>query len=266
MFNLIKAQKYQLTHNAIVLLVSVVLIALTLSNLTYLSPQSIRGTEPNGGIFAAISAENYIFIFLLLSCFFACYICGLDFNDKTINYELMAGHSRKSVFWSRVIVSLIVVLVGGLLLIVVPVGGVTLFLGWGKNITFSAVVLRFGLSLLALMRMSCFLIFLTFLIRNAYFAMVAGYMLNIFCLMGSLILSEIRSLDFELTYHLSLTNLMELLTFDNYKMGFIDGKDAMVFIADTEPSLIIGTVASSLIMSAVWLTLGYLVFRKRDIH
>ncbi len=264
MLNLIKALKFELTHSFTVLIASALLIFASLLSLTNLRARTTGGVDMNGGVFTVMSSMSYIALFLMITLFFACWICGWDFTDKTVNYEILAGHKRKEVYWSRVIVTLTVIIAGAVIT-TLPVWGVSLILGWGPNVQLSDVLLRYGLSLLAVVRLSCSFIFITFLTKNTFTGIVAGYIITLFSMMAT-IFKEFIKTDFDITCLFSILNLEYLLTFSNYELGFVDGKDVIVFITDVPTEMIVSTIVSSLVMSAVWLALGYLAFSKRDVN
>ncbi|MDE6729389.1 MAG: hypothetical protein K2J71_01255 [Oscillospiraceae bacterium] len=88
------------------------------------------------------------FVFLL-----AGQICAGDFTDKTQNYEIMAGHSRSEIYYSRVILSLILGLFFGMFLIIIPVVAAGFYYGWGEQMPVSDAVNRILLVEFPMIRM-----------------------------------------------------------------------------------------------------------------
>ncbi len=267
MLNLIKAQTFQLKHDIATLIVSVISIGLALLDFGNLSPSISGITEMNGGLFTiACLSSNHILLFIIIPLFFTCRICGWDFMDKTINYEILSGYNRTTVFFSRVLLSFAMVFIGCIALTVIPFGGVTLFFGWGSNVSLANILTRFAMLLLAIMRITCFYVFLTFLLKNCYTSMIIGYMSFGVIMVVTMLCSVSRNADFSLNHQFAISNIIQLTDFSNYKMGFVDGKDVMIYITDFEHGFAAASITSSLVMSAVWLGFAYLAFRRRDIH
>ena len=189
-------------------------------------------------------------------------ICGWDATDKTMNYEIMAGHSRKEVYFGRVIVCLIWSMVSGIVIMVLPVLVMTMINGWGENVNVYDVVIRYLLILFPMFRLICELILLTFLLRNCYVSMLVGWVFFDAALIGSMVYMELT--EKQLTVQLAVSNLITLFGFDNYKLEYVGGEDIPVFSAGLSSSMILGTVFVSLLVGGICLAIGYVVFQKRD--
>ncbi len=265
MFNLIKAQNYQLKRDNFMIYVILFTLAYTALITYFAIDEGVRTGEMNGGLFLASYGEAFSMLYAFPVLGFTSRICGWDFNDKTINYEVLAGHKRSDIFLSRVLVSFLWVFVASLLMTVIPFAVVTVIYGWGVNMTFGAALARLALSFLVLLRTTCGFICMTFLARNCFITLIFGYLLYEVEMMAAMMVNEFAK-KIEITWQLAASNLMELLSFSNYELGYVDGEDVVQFITDMEPELLIGTIVCSLVLSAVYLLLGYTVFRKSDIR
>lgn len=265
MYNLIKAQNYQLWRDNYIIYVLIGIIGMTVLNLV-MNIQSITSASEtlNGGTFTAMGGTAYSVIYIFISLGFTARICGWDFIDKTLNYELLAGHTRREVFWSRALLSLVWVFAFSVALTFLPIGGVAVFTGWGDNMSLAGALMRFGLSFLILLRMTCGYILLSFALKNCYIVLFVGYIAMMIPAFAVMMINEFTKI--EITYQLSFPALLTVLDFSNYKLGYVDGEDIVQFITDVEPEFIIGTVVMSLVLSAVYLLLGYTIFRKSDVH
>lgn len=188
-------------------------------------------------------------------------ICGWDMSDKTINYEIAAGHSRRDVYLARVIVSLMWCFFAGAVLLGVPVLLSAVFSGWGDNMDGGLAFIRYLLIVFPLFRMVCCIIMLTFVTKNALGAGIAAYLL-----MGAESIADTyfeMMTDHELTVELAVSNITELLTFNSY-MGYINGEDVTVYDAALSPSFVILTVVVSVAAGGLYLYLGYLSFKRAD--
>lgn len=265
MFNLIKAQNYQLKRDNFMIYVILFSLAYT-ALITYFGiNEGIKSGEMNGGLFLASNGQAYSMLYLFPVLGFTSRICGWDFNDKTINYEVLAGHKRSDIFLSRTLVTFLWVFVGALAMTILPIGVITIIYGWGVNMSFGAALARFALCFLVLLRTTCCFICMTFLARNCFITLIFGYLLYEVEMMAYTLVNELTK-NIEITWQLAASNLMELLDFSNYELGYVDGEDVVHFITDMEPSFLIGTIVISLVLSAVYLLLGYTVFRRSDIR
>ena len=265
MFNLIKAQNYQLKRDNFMIYVILATVAYTAFFVSMGFTQAADGYDMNGGLFIAENSQIYSILYLFPVLGFTSRICGWDFNDKTLNYEVLAGHSRRDIFLSRTLVSFLWVFIASLAMTILPIGIITIAYGWGVNISFGAVLARFALCFLVILRTTCGFICMTFLAKNCFITLIIGYLLYEVEMAVGMIINEFSD-KLYISWQLSASNILELLTFSNYELGYVDSEDVIVFITDMEPSLLIGTIAASLILSAVYLLVGYYSFRKRDIH
>ncbi|WP_411677572.1 hypothetical protein [Caproicibacter sp.] len=109
MSNLIKHRWFEIRHNPIFGITLVVCCAFTLlitnsTGLQYLTdPPMVAGVSYNiKGFFAALTADT-IYPLLMISDTFTAMMLGQLFSDRTVDQEVAAGHSRKSIFFSQCI-------------------------------------------------------------------------------------------------------------------------------------------------------------------
>lgn len=260
MYNLIKALNFQ-TRRDNFLLYSV--LAGCFSYILTIIVYSEHGdlSKLSGGEAVAVfgpACTGLVFFLLILTA----RICGWDYGDKTMNYELLSGHSRRNVFWSRSIVSLVWCVPIGFLLIILLPTVFALINGWGYNMDFGGAALRFLLVIFPLFRLTCEFILLTFLLKNCYLSMVLGFILTEITQIAVMLMDELSSMN--ITYQLALSNITALFDF-NETMGYVDGKDIKVYQTGLETEFILGTVLFSLGAGIICLIIGSLLFRKRDI-
>ncbi len=190
-------------------------------------------------------------------------IMGWDCGDKTINYEILSGHSRAEAYWGRVIVAITCSVVFYIIYAVIPVLFCTLVNGWGNAMDMGGAILRIVLLILPTIRMNCEFIFFTILAGNGYIGLLIGYLFTEFGAIIGVLSEELSKIN--ITWQLAICNAVELGEF-NSTMGFADGEDITYYIADLETSVIISTVVVSLTVSAVLLIMGYFIFKKRDLR
>lgn len=189
-------------------------------------------------------------------------ICGYGQKDKTINYEIMTGHPRLSIYLGRLVVSGIFAYVGGLVILFLPTVITTLIKGWGNQAVFSDILIRFGLINVTLFRLFGLAVLLTFICKTAFAAYFVTEIIGLVCV-G---LSSIITYIFEKNVFLISANsvLQKLTTFSDSKLVYIDGQDMMVCDASVSMESISIIIASSVILGIIYLLSGYCVFKKRE--
>ena len=204
------------------------------------------------------SLITFVLLFVVLT---TAEICGNDFADKTINHDLLSGHTRKEVFFGRVIVAMGVSFIGAALLILVPL---FIFYGagyWGNTLDFSGALFRNLLCLLPIMKVCIEVIFLTCILKNGLFSAVLGSILII-------VISMANGMGtITCPYLFSVTNIGQVLHF--HGEGVMCAKDLKEFISyevALEPDVLLSTCLYSTIIGAMVLVLAYKVFEKDDLR
>ena len=260
MYNLIKALNYQ-TRRDNFLFYSVLagFFSCILTIIVYTEHGDLSKLCGGEAVVQFGSACAGVVFFLLM---LTARICGWDYGDKTMNYELLSGHSRGAVFWSRSVVSLVWCVPIGFLIIAIFPAVFALINGWGDNMDFGGAALRFLLVIFPLFRLTCEFILLTFLLKNCYLSMVLGFILTEITQISVMFISEFSKV--KITYQLALSNITVLFEF-NETMGYVNGKDITVYQTGLEPEFILGTILFSLGVGIICLVIGSLLFKKRDI-
>lgn len=259
MSNLMKAQLYQLKKSKRVILLFFALL-LFMQFCPIISEwgtnQSLTGSdyvaEEGNGSWMAIIA-------LLFSVLFAGYVCGMDFIDRTANYEVMAGYRRYQIYFSKAVVSLAGGLIGAMVLLFVPCVFLTGVMGWGDTIALSDVLLRCVLTLLPILRVTCESIFLSFIIKNTYIIIVIAYF-------GGTLMS---ALQFQGGYSalLGITNITALFRFPSFMTyTVVDLKEYYVYESVLPMQDMIATVIASVLFGVLFLYAGYVYYKKDDLR
>ncbi|MDE5753318.1 MAG: hypothetical protein K2H89_02040 [Oscillospiraceae bacterium] len=259
--NLIRSQLFQLRHEhdiwreLLACLAFQIIIVLIFA--LGMETQGIYDVQATGCMFFAENSKMIMllpvsFVFLL-----AGQICAGDFTDKTQNYEIMAGHSRSEIYCSRVILSLILGILSGMLLVVVPVVAAGLYYGWGEQMPVSDAVSRILLVAFPMIRMICEAVFLAFISRHPYLPAIVGG--------GMIMLSSLGMLD-QCTPLLGISNVNLLCRIEKYIV--FDPQEHLLYTYDASlaGTDIVGTVILSLAGGILALLLGNYFFRKDDIH
>lgn len=263
MWNLIKAQNYQLKRDrAIKYMVCIIFGSQVLVFLDYLRTHSF--SDLTGGYTAFYLGDiNFIMLGMLVTLLSA-RIVGWDYTDKTINYELLAGHSRKSVYWCRVYVSLMWIIAGCTIFLFLPLLITGIINGWGYKVDMGNMLLRYVLTFFPLFRLFGECVLLTVLLKNCYMAMIIGWIMYEFSWVFIVMIEEL--IEYEFTVELCAINIYRLVYLSYSRLQYINGEDVLVYETVLEPGFIAGSIAVSLILGMAGLGIGYLYFKKSDIN
>ncbi len=262
MWNLIKAQKYQIKRdNAMIYIYLLGAVYFVGFWADYLTGHKI--SEITGSVAAIYNGTVCMIVTGILVALLTARIMGWDYNDKTLNYELLAGHSRAKVFWSRVLVSMLWCLVSVIIVLLVPLLVFGILNGWGVTADLGGTLFRYALTLFPLFRFFCECILLTVLMRNCYMVMIIGFVMYEF----SWLIADMQALltNIKLATHFASTNVARLLEFGRQYLDYIDGEDVIVHETAMEASFVMGTIGVSLLVGGVCLFIAYRYFKKCDL-
>lgn len=262
MWNIMKAQNYQTRGDNLV--IYAMLIGFLLPIVCILMEMDGDFSQLTGGLVLAKIGQAVSIIFGMVFVILVSRICGWDATDKTMNYEIMTGHSRAEVYFGRVVVSLLWSLITAIAIVALPVMGFTLMNGWGQNMNCMDGIIRVLLALFPLFRLACEFALLTFLLQNCFKAMLIEWVLFELGVMGSMLYQEFT--DKLLTVQLASSNLFWVFDFSNYRMEYIDGEEIPVFISGISTSMLISTFFVSLLVGGICLFAGYVMFKKQDMN
>lgn len=260
MWNIMKAQNYQIRGDN--LFIYVLLIGLLLPTGCILMDFGFN--ELSGSIFMAQLGGVMPMVLCMVHVILISRICGWDAVDKTMNYEIMAGHSRAEVYFGRIAVSMIWGLASGMLLILLPVFAITMINGWGDGMNVMDAMACCALALFPMFRLICEVALLTFLLQNCYAAMLLGWIFFEITFVGGMIYQEFTDKSF--TVQLASYNLSWVFDFSNYKLVYIGGEDVPVYDTVINSSMAVSTVLVSLLVGGACLAIGYALFRKQDMN
>lgn len=263
MWNLIKAQNYQLKRDKVTKWMWLLFLgSLVVFFVSYMRDNSL--SELMGSDIPIMMGDVNMIILGFFVILVPARIMGWDYTDKTLNYELMAGHSRRDVYWSRVLLSLVMSMVGCVIYLFLPLFLFGVVNGWGYTTDMGDIFLRYGLSLLPLFRLAGECVLLTVLLKNCYMAMIIGYVMYDASVVPMLVLEPL--VDIKWTTQICFVNLKNLLYMDKCRLQYINGEDVQVYQTALESELLTGTIGVSLIVGIACLGLGYLYFKKSDMN
>ena len=267
MWNLLKATAAQTKRDKILWLIAAFfcLIFPGFMILTDLVMDAGIFTNMTGSAAAGTWLESTAFLMPMMVFIMTGRICGWDLRDKTANYEILFGHKRASVYFSRFLIASAVCIFFATVLMLLPPLLMTAFMGWGASMTFGTMMQHYLLALPVVLRIVCLFTMLAFLVEHDVAVFAIGFFVN----MGQMILIvllEVSGNGMKLSWHTSLICLMRnVLDFSNTTGGMLDGKEITVYKAALEQSAVTETLLSAVGFGLLWLLLGYLIFRRRDL-
>lgn len=263
MLDIIRSQLYLLKKRSLMttVFICVLMFAVTIyaANIIITLPEN---DKPGAGSFAvslASSVSNAAVIFLALN---TAYICCRDFSDKTANYEILMGHTRRDVYFGRYITVLISGIIGSFIIMLTPPLIASLVFGWGNDVSMSGVLFRYMLLIFPVIRIVSEMAFLSFAVRKTEYAMIGCFMT--YMVTNSMIsMGLVHDSGSVLMASSNINGLLSIDTWAVYGMG----SDSTHYMYDTgiAGGYIAKTVIFSLICSAVFSFIGYSFFRSDDI-
>ncbi|SDA21923.1 ABC-2 family transporter protein [Ruminococcus sp. YE71] len=261
MKNIIRAQLFQARHTNVLRTIfigfSVMTVLFALAIWGNGGREHLRGSEICAMLFSIIST-----FMMMLMVIVTAIVCGNDLSDRTINHELSSGTLRRDAFFGRAIPSLSVALFFTMAqYIIMYVTAVLLSDEWGYEITAAGLLQRILLTIPIFLRIGSFYIFVCCIIKKP--AAVVGIYY------GLLVLENIAKGETPVKYSNLLTGLSSMSTINNMHYFYtfaLHGENRMI----SEPFVAAGDAvqitAVSLIMTAVYLILGYSFFRRDDLR
>lgn len=257
MKDIMKSQLYQLKKERLIFIVFALCIVLLM---IFILNENEQGSF--GEILCDMSSIlSQISLLFLISA--VAVVCGKDFVDKTGNYEIMTGHTRFELYFGRAFLSIVIGVLGSLLICVIIICMGCAIFGWGDAVSFGDVLLRIMLLIFPMFRIACETIFVTFIIRNCYMVLAAGYVYLFF--IAELIMGVSVN---PTSFYLGMTNMVNILdmtSFTTYSPVH-PTKTMVVYDATLKTSQIGGTIVVSLIVGIVFLILGFHFFKTDDIE
>ena len=255
-----KAQLIQLRKDKICRFIFIGVLAVTLIIVLMMADMASGDIRFTGGEQAIMLLTMTQLLAQLFMYLFTAQACGADFMDKTCNYEIMSGHTRRDVFFGRVIPTLIIGTLGTLFLIAAPVVAEVIILGgWGDKVSLTDMLLRFLLMAFPVARVICEFIFLTFIIKNPYIVMGISYML---CIILGMNIPVTRDHCFVL----GMSNMNAITVIDRWNSFGLGGDLYYVYETGLSADFVLPTVIVSVVIGAAALLLGYTFFKNDDMH
>lgn len=255
-----KAQLIQLSKDKICRFIFVGVLVVTFLIVVMMADMASGDIKVTGGEQAVMLLTMTQLLAQFFMYLFTAQACGADFMDKTCNYEIMSGHTRRDVFFGRAIPALVIGTLGTMLLIAAPVVAEVIILGgWGDKVSLTDMLLRFLLMAFPIARVICEFIFLTFIIKNPYIVMGISYML---CVILGMNIPVTRDHCFVL----GMSNMNAITVIDQWHSFGLGGDLYYIYETGLTADFVLPTIIVSVVIGAAALLLGYTFFRNDDMH
>ena len=264
MINIIKSLNYSARRDTVIWLTIITLLISPLCAL-YLSGMinPDLGSEFTSSMYFASKLMGTVFTFMTFGIMIlTCKLMAGDAGDKTINYEFMAGHSRKRIFIGRTIAAFLWGAVLVFIIMILPLGYLTLIYGWGPETSVNGVLFRCFLALFPIIRFTALTLMIASVSRGAGKGIALNYALYMVTAMVASVIQEV--LEKDIVYPFSMTNVAALLSTTNSRNVVIDGKTITVFDTAVPGDMMWKTIGVSLLCAVIYLIIAYINFIKTD--
>lgn len=260
MKNIMKAQLLQLKKDRICRFIFIGILVVMFMLVYMITNMASGDIEITGGEHAVMLATMMQLLAQFFMYLFTAQACGVDFTDKTMNYEIMAGHTRRQVYFGRVIPTLIIGTLVTLLLIAVPIAADVIIMGgWGDKVNFADMLLRYLLMAFPVARTICEFIFLTFIIKNPYIVMGISYV-------ACIVLGMNVPTTTDHCFVLGMTNINAITVINEWQSFGLGGDLHYIYETGLSADFVVPTILVSVIIGGIALLLGYTFFKNDDMH
>ena len=261
MKNIIRSIGYEILHSKMLIRIYIcmMLVMILLGLLNVGINDQMSGASGMLADNPVMSYEFSIFIIALVVGI----ICGEDYKDGVANYEVLSGHSRLSIFLARSLFGIITSSILAMVLSFIPMISGTIINGWGEHLKLGDVIVRLLLLFFPYLRLAAFLAVITFLVKNHFVIMASGFVI----MMGGTLLSDI--LSDTCNPYISIFNMKWLMSYDGWSIYNLDPGQGIAYYnsynSGLTSELVVETIVISLIMTVLYLFMGYALFRRDEL-
>jgi hypothetical protein len=238
-----------------------VIYLLTAAMLSFSAMMNVN--EKGCGLVIAQNATIYWAISGFIVALAVAIICDDDHMDKTINYEILSGHSRFSIFMARSLFAVFFAAAAATLINFVPLLSGTMLKGFGDMVVLKDVIVRQLMCFFPYLRLAAFFTVICFIIKNSYVVIAAGFLIS------EIGMALVDILDHGKSLYTSIFNIGLLGDFSAWVIYNLDPVNGIAYYgrykSELDKSVIVGTILVSLIMTIFYLFMGYGIFRRDDL-
>ena len=263
MYNIIRSIQYTTHRNMAVITTVLGMIATPLVAVCFFMQKPL--TKMDGAEYYASTLGELFVLWIFAVMILSSIPAASDAGDKTLNYELLAGHKRSRVFFARVITGLFWGAIVCGFFYFLPLIYFGFLGGWYQGIDPKDIAFRALLTFLPLLRTSAFFIMLSGILRSAGKGIGFGFLILEFVTIIIETVKEVLGLnEHALNWTVGMYNVMELNTLSNCRDYVINGEKITVYETAVSRGLVISTVVASLFFGILYLVIAYVDFAKRD--
>lgn len=263
MWNVIKAQAYQLMRDKLAW--GGFLFAILINGL--LSILNIDEIE-SGSEFAIGMGSVSVLLGMMVLLIIVANVMAKDFTDKTLNYEILSGHSRWEVFFGRFLVAMVAGVMAGFFVLIFMPCVITMIFGWGDLMDLQGFVIRCGLVFVTMMSVVSQVAFVAVLTKNPYITVVVGYLFSCVQILLGALGHEFTELSAASETPLLSVGFCfnKLFVFDDWYTFFLNEQEQIFYESAVEPQLIIATIGTAVITLVALAVLSYVFFKHDDLN
>lgn len=190
-------------------------------------------------------------------------VCCSGMRDKVANYEILAGHSREQFYFARFICSVLLATLLAFSMSFIPMIFGNIIFGWGEKLAFFDIFARQLLFVFPFVRLAAFFVCVSFAVKNELAMIAAGFGM---CIATPVMLSffgDVPGSVFVSIYNLNY--LMDMTDWGIYNVSPAGIKEYKTIVSTINPDMVTGTIAVSLLMTVIYMILGYGLFRRSDL-
>ena len=255
-----KAQNYQIRSDNNLIISFVIALAMAIFPVFAMGEEHI--SELSAGIYIYSFLSMVPMIFVVFSLVLVTKIIGWDMGDKTLNYDILSGHSRAEVYFSRIIVALAWGIGASVVCTALPIVIVTLMNGWGAELLFNEFIVRYLLIVFTGARIVTMVILVTTIVSNYIASAFVSYFI---IAVETIAVTLLDVVDIKSDHLVAFYDIENLSYIENSKTIVIDGVEVTRFIAEVPVNYMMGNIVSNIVAISLMLFIGFVIFKKRDL-
>ncbi len=263
MINILRSVNYSTRKNLVIRICIFTMLCMPVFLVTVITGEKLTGMD--GAKYFINYLGELFFVVIFAQLILSCIPAFSDAGDKTINYEVMAGHSRRKIFAARVSPGLFWGVIVTAFLYFIPLLYFGLLGGWYKGVSIRDVVFSLLVCLFPLFRVSAFCIMISSFFRSAGKGIGISYVVFEAATILLELVREFMGLGENAMYWtMGMLNVIEALYVGICREYIVDGEKITVFETALSPDFVMWTLISSLVFGGIYLALAYKDFKKRD--
>lgn len=201
------------------------------------------------------------FVFVITS-----FICR-DYKNKTLYCDILAGYKRKQVFFGRIIPGFVIGVIGTLILTYANVVYYTIVNGWGSDITAVSMLVRIGMFVLLLFRLTGEVALFSVLVKRTTIVYIVSLIIG-YVEEQAILFTVVQGDDNIIKYGWMLGGFASSVIVEPGYESVFDETGEIVKSFEQIPPLLttMASVLSSVLIGGICLYVAYRIFKKQDMN